>query len=80
MVLKRHLYLTIILLCVPVSSVVQQTDTRERCETPAHLFLPGISATKHIPQQIRMDVMVVLCGQPGILKLQLQGGRLEKDW
>ena len=34
---------------VTVGSVVQQPDTREGCETPAHLFLLGIPATKHIP-------------------------------
>ena len=55
---------------MPVSSVVQQPDPREGCEAPAYLFLPGVPATKHIPQQIRMDVVVVPCGQPGILELQ----------
>ena len=33
------------------------------------LFLPGISAAKDIPQQIRMDMVVVLIGQCAIFEL-----------
>ena len=34
-----------------------------------YLFLPGISAAKDIPQQIRMDMVVVLIGQCSIFEL-----------
>ena len=44
---------------IPVRGVVQQADTCKGSKIPAYLFLPGISAAKDIPQQIRMDMVAV---------------------
>lgn len=55
---------------MPVGRMVQQSDTRKGCQMPAHQFLPDIAAAKHIPQQIRMEIMVLLHGQRAVLELQ----------
>ena len=54
---------------IPVRGIVQQADTGKGSKIPAYLFLPGISAAKDIPQQIRMDMVVVLIGQCSIFEL-----------
>ena len=54
----------------PACGVMQQPDTREGCKPPAYLFLPGVPAAEKIPEQIRMDMVVVLSGQCAILELQ----------
>lgn len=55
---------------MPVGRMVQQSDTRKGCQMPAHQFLPDIATAKHIPQQIRMEIMVLLHGQRAVLELQ----------
>ena len=53
-----------------VGSMMQQAGTNKRCKSPTHLFLTGISAIKDIPQQVCMDVMILLSGQCSVLELQ----------
>ena len=48
---------------------MQKADTGKGSKIPAYLFLPGISAAKDIPQQIRMDMVVFLIGQCSIFEL-----------
>ena len=55
---------------VPACGVMQQPDTREGCKPPAYLFLSGVPAAEYIPEQIRVDMVVVLSGQRAILELQ----------
>ena len=53
-----------------VGRMMQQSDTGKGSQMPAHLFLPGIATAEHIPQQIRMEVVVLLHGQHTVLELQ----------
>lgn len=54
---------------MPDGCVMQQPDSGKGSDRPSYPLPSGITAAKHIPQQIRMVIMVLLHGQRAVLEL-----------